>query len=58
MIPPAISIWRVEAFILSTIVVSDAATIIVKATIKIPAAPPRPSKSGVEPALRGNAGEI
>lgn len=37
MTPPAISIWRVEAFSLSTIVVSDAATIIVNATISEPA---------------------
>ena len=37
MTPPAISIWRVEAFSLSTIVVSEAATIIVNATISEPA---------------------
>ena len=37
MTPPAISIWRVEAFNLSTMVDSDAATIIVNATISVPA---------------------
>ncbi len=37
MTPPAISIWRVEAFNLSTIVVSEAATIMVNATISEPA---------------------
>ena len=35
--PPPISIWRVEAFNLSTIVDSDAATIMVNATIRAPA---------------------
>ena len=35
--PPPISIWRVEAFNLSTIVDSDAATTVVNATIRAPA---------------------